>query len=268
MTMSSKKITAPDIRARKGSRAKIVSLTCADTITATLLDQAGVDIILVGDSLGTTLLGYESTVSVTMREMVHHTKAVTRAKPRALVVADLPFASYQSPEQALRNACRLVREGGADAVKLEGGVSQAESIRKIVESGIPVMAHIGLLPQSVLAEGGYKVQGKTAESVERLKKDIKAVEDAGAFSCIIEYVVAEVAKELTEISGIPTVGIGSGPFCDGQVLVTTDMLGLQTKLKPKAVREYANLGDVMVKAFEKYKKDVQSGKFPGSKESF
>jgi 3-methyl-2-oxobutanoate hydroxymethyltransferase len=266
--MSSKKITAPSIFSRKASGEKITALTAADFITAKLLDEAGVDIILVGDSLGTTLLGYESTVSVSMREMIHHAKAVTRAKPKALVVADLPFGSYGTVEQALRNATRLVREGGVDAVKLEGGVTQASKIEAIVFSGIPVMGHLGLLPQSVLNEGGYHVQGKNPEQIKALENDLKAIEKAGAFACVFEYVKASVSAKLTRKSKIPSIGIGSGKNCDGQVLVTSDLLGLQSWLNPKAARKYANLGDVMMKAFKHYKTDVQQGKFPGERESF
>lgn len=248
---------------------RIVALTAADFITARLLDDSGVDIILVGDSLGTTLLGYPSTVSVTMRDMLHHLNAVTRAHPAALVVADMPFASYQqSTAQAVRNAARLAREGGADAVKLEGGVAEAHTIRAIVRTGIPVMAHIGLLPQSVLREGGYRVQGKTPRQAAVLTRDLQAVTRAGAFACILEYIHASVAAKLTRKSAIPTIGIGSGPGCDGQVLVTSDILGLQAWLEPKAARRYAELGHAMKKAFLQYAKDVRQGTFPGPAESF
>jgi len=264
-----KKLTAPVIQAMKKSGAKIVALTAADFITARLLDEACVDVILVGDSLGTTLLGYESTVSVSMREMLHHLKAVSRAKPTALVVADMPFGSYhQSTAQAVRNAVRLVRDGGADAVKLEGGKSQEKKIQAIVEAGIPVMAHIGLLPQSVLREGGYRVQGKTPLQAGRLKKDLHAVERAGAFACVLEYVRASVARKLTRYATIPTIGIGSGPGCDGQVLVTSDLLGLQTWLAPRAARHYAEIGRVMCDAFRHFANDVRVGRFPGKRESF
>lgn len=252
---------------KRGER--IVALTAADFITARLLDHAGVDIILVGDSLGTTLLGYESTVSVTMRDMLHHVKAVMRARPSALVVVDLPFGSYSpTAEQAVRSAVRLVREGGADAVKLEGGQGQEENIRAIVKVGIPVMGHIGLLPQSVLKEGGYRVQGKTREQAGVLMKDLAGVERAGAFACVVEYVHASVAAKLTAKAGIPTIGIGAGAKCDGQVLVTSDILGLQAWLEPKAARRYAELGKAMQRAFEHYASDVRTGKFPGAKESF
>lgn len=253
----------------KKSRDLVVVLTAADFITSRLLDHAGVDVILVGDSLGTTVLGYEHTVAVTMRDMVHHLKAVTRARPTALVVADLPFGSYQQSEiQAVRNAVRLVREGGADAVKLEGGAAQAPKIRAIVEAGIPVMGHLGLLPQSVLIEGGYRVQGKTAKQIAALKKDLNELERAGVFSCVLEYVRAPVARALTRQASIPTIGIGSGAGCDGQVLVTSDLLGLQTWFEPRAAKKYARLGEMMSRAFKRYAKDVRTGRFPGPKQSF
>lgn len=263
------KVTAPVIRAMKKTGGKIVALTSADFITARLLDEAGVDLILVGDSLGTTLLGYATTVSVTMRDMLHHLKAVTRAKPSALVVADMPFGSYhQSAAQAVRNAVRFVREGGADAVKLEGGVAMAGRIRAIVATGIPVLAHIGLLPQSILKDGAYRVQGKTPAQARQLAVDLQAVQKAGAFACVLEYVRAGVAAQLTRRTAIPTIGIGSGVGCDGQVLVTTDLLGLQAWLEPRAARRYAELGKLMKRAFEAYARDVRAGKFPDARESF
>ena len=270
MQVTARKKNSPaTISAMKKSGAKIVALTAADFITTRLLNEAGVDIILVGDSLGTTILGYENTVSVTMREMMHHVKAVTRAKPSPLVVADMPFGSYQeSTAQAIRNAVRFIREGNADAVKLEGGETQSEKIKAIVHAGIPVMAHLGLLPQSILREGGYRVQGKTPAQIQQLKKDLRAIEKAGAFACILEYVRADVAGQLTKLASIPTVGIGSGPKCDGQILVTSDLLGLQTWLTPKAARRYAELGVTMRRAFEHYGRDVREGKFPSKAESF
>ena len=268
MTTTRKKQTAPDIRARKLGP-PIVALTAADFITARLLDEAEIDIILVGDSLGTTLLGYETTVSVTMREILHHLKAVTRAKSKALVIADMPFGSYhQSVAQAVRNAVRLVREGGADGVKLEGGESQAEKIQAIVEAGIPVMAHLGLLPQSVLREGGYHVYGKTKEEEEKIQKDLRTVEKSGAFACVLEYVRASVATRLTQTASIPTIGIGSGAGCNGQILVTSDVLGLQAWLTPKAARRYAELSSVMLQAFRNYRDDVRNGQFPAKQETF
>ncbi|MCC7519174.1 MAG: 3-methyl-2-oxobutanoate hydroxymethyltransferase [Verrucomicrobiae bacterium] len=267
MSAPRKKVTAPAIRAAKGSRRRIAALTAADFITARLLDEAGVDVILVGDSLGTTLLGYESTVFVRMADMVHHTAAVARAKPVALVVVDLPFGAYQeSPAQAVRSATRLVR-AGAEAVKLEGGAAYADRLRAIVDAGIPAMAHLGLLPQSVLREGGYKAQGKTPTDAARLEADLRAVEEAGAFAVVLEYVASTTAQRLTKAAGIPTIGIGSGPDCDGQVLVTSDLLGLQAWLAPRAARRYAELGRTMKDAFACYAADVRAGKFPGLKET-
>ncbi|MFZ4696144.1 MAG: 3-methyl-2-oxobutanoate hydroxymethyltransferase [Verrucomicrobiia bacterium] len=268
MNASRKKVTAPAIRAAKRAGRRLVALTAADFITARLLDEAGVDVILVGDSLGTTLLGYESTVFVRMADMVHHAAAVARAKPKALVVGDLPFGSYQeSPAQAVRNATRLVREGGVDAVKLEGGVDFANRIRAITNAGIPVMAHLGLLPQSVLKEGGYKVHGRTEAEARRLEADLRAVEEAGAFAVVLEYVVSAAARRLTGKASIPTLGIGSGMGCDGQVLVTSDLLGLQAWLAPRAARRYAELGKTMKAAFTRFAADVRGGKFPGKKET-
>lgn len=253
----------------KNAGRKIVGLTAADFITARVVDDAGIDLLIVGDSLGTTLLGHASTVSVTMDDMLHHVKAVTRARTAALVIADMPFGSYhRSIEQAVRNAVRFVQEGGADAVKLEGGASQAGKIRAIVEAGIPVLAHLGLLPQSVLREGGYHVQGKTSMQVQALKKDLRAVERAGAFGCVIEYLKVGVARQLTKAAAIPTIGIGSGPHCDGQVLVTTDLLGLNLGHMPRAARRYADLAKAMRAAFERFAADVQKGAFPSAQESF
>lgn len=268
MNAPRKKVTAPAIRAAKAAGRKVVALTAADFITARLLDEAGVDVILVGDSLGTTLLGHESTVQVRMPDMVHHAAAVSRARPSALVVVDLPFGSYQeSPAQAVRNASRLVREGGAGAVKLEGGAKFAGRIRAIVEAGIPVMAHLGLLPQSVLGEGGYRVHGRTPEDARRLEADLRAVEAAGAFAVVLEYVASATARRLTGLASIPTIGIGSGPGCDGQVLVTSDLLGLQAWLAPRAARRYADLGAAMKRAFTRFSSDVRAGRFPGRKET-
>ncbi len=269
MTFPRKKITAPAVRAMKKGPSPLVVLTAADFITARLLDEAGVDIILVGDSLGTTLLGYESTVRVTMEEMLHHVKAVTRARPSALVVADMPFGSYQpSVRTAVNNAVRMVQEGRADAVKMEGGVDLASRIAAVVAAGVPVMGHIGLLPQSVLREGGYRVQGRGEEAAGKLEKDLQAVERAGAFACVLEYVTAPLAESLTKAAAIPTIGIGSGLGCDGQVLVTSDLLGLQSWLTPKAARHYLEGGKMFKEAFERFADDVRHKRFPGKKESF
>ena len=226
--------------AMKRSGEKLAVLTAYDYPTARLLDESGIDIILVGDSLGMVVLGFPDTTHVTMEHMLHHTAAVARGAQRALIVADLPFASYDTPEQAVANARRLIA-AGAHAVKLEGGASHATRIAAIVASGIPVMAHLGMLPQSVLEEGGYKLKGKTPESADALLADARAVEKAGAFAVVLELVKAEVAAEISRAITIPTIGIGSGPACDGQVLVTHDLIGLFPWFTPKFARQHAQV---------------------------
>ena len=254
--------TAPRLRALK-RKARIVSLTAYDYSTARLLDEAGIHLILVGDSLGMTVLGYENTLPVTMDEMIHHTAAVARGVKYALVVGDMPFMSYQaSIEQALLNAGRFIR-AGAHAVKVEGGAFRAETIRALVQNGIPVLGHIGLTPQSIQAYGGHKVQGRNEDAAEQLREDARAVAAAGAFAMVIEGVPADLATEITGLVDIPTIGIGAGPGCDGQVLVVNDILGMFGDFKPKFVKRYAELGAEMKKAFDSYKKDVEDGKFPG-----
>lgn len=250
-------------------RAKIVSLTAYDFLTARLLDEAGIHLILVGDSVGTTLLGYKHTIPVTMEDMLHHLKAVTRAEPNALVVGDLPFLSYQrTVDQALGNAGRFLQEGGADAVKLEGGIPVVNKVKALVAAGIPVLGHIGLTPQHVHQLGGYRLQGRTANEGERLLEDAKALEEAGAFAVVLEYIPATLAQRITEAIGIPTIGIGAGPHCDGQVLVVHDLLGLAGWLTPRAAKRYANLGEEMKRAFAAFKADVEQGRFPGPEQSF
>ena len=254
--------TAPRLRALK-RKARIVSLTAYDYSTARLLDEAGIHLILVGDSLGMTVLGYENTLPVTMDEMIHHTAAVARGVKYALVVGDMPFMSYQaSIEQALLNAGRFIR-AGAHAVKIEGGAFRAETIRALVQNGIPVLGHIGLTPQSIQAYGGHKVQGRNEDAADQLREDARAVAAAGAFAMVIEGVPADLATEITGLVDIPTIGIGAGPGCDGQVLVVNDILGMFGDFKPKFVKRYAELGAEMKKAFDSYKKDVEDGKFPG-----
>ena len=254
--------TAPRLRALK-RKARIVSLTAYDYSTARLLDEAGIHLILVGDSLGMTVLGYENTLPVTMDEMIHHTAAVARGVKYALVVGDMPFMSYQaSIEQALLNAGRFIR-AGAHAVKVEGGAFRAETIRALVQNGIPVLGHIGLTPQSIQAYGGHKVQGRNEDAADQLREDARAVAAAGAFAMVIEGVPADLATEITGLVDIPTIGIGAGPGCDGQVLVVNDILGMFGDFKPKFVKRYAELGAEMKKAFDSYKKDVEGGKFPG-----
>jgi 3-methyl-2-oxobutanoate hydroxymethyltransferase len=228
-----------------------------------------VDVILVGDSLAMVALGYETTLPVTLEEMLHHTRAVARGAARALVVGDLPFLSYQvSREEALRSAGRMLKEGNAQAVKLEGGLEVAGTVAALVEAGIPVMGHIGLTPQAVHRMGGYKVQGRTAEAAARLLKDAVALERAGAFSLVLEGLPWQVAGAVTEAVGIPTIGIGAGPRCDGQVLVTNDLLGLFDEFTPKFVKRYANLRETLLQAFGQFQEEVRAGAFPGPEHSF
>ena len=263
------KVTAPAVVALKRKGEPITVVTAYDFPTARLADQAGVEILLVGDSVGTVVLGYESTLPVTMEDMLHHTRAVTRAKPSALVVGDMPFMSYQaSDEQAVLNAGRFVQEGGADAIKLEGGARVAGAVRRIVDAGIPVMGHLGLTPQSVLAFGGYKVQARGEADQERLIADAKALEAAGCFSLVLEGIPARLGAAVTRELQIPTIGIGAGVNCDGQVLVTHDLLGLFLGHRPKFVRRYAELGDAMRDAFARYVADVKAKRFPGDAESY
>ena len=248
---------------------KISMLTAYDYSTASLIDEAGINGILVGDSLGNVMLGYEDTVSVTMEDMIHHGAAVARGAKNAMVVIDMPFMSYQtSVYDAVVNAGRLMKEGRANAVKLEGGVEVKEQIKAIVDAGIPVMAHIGLTPQSINAFGGHRVQGKTEAAAKKLLEDAKAVEEAGAFSVVIEGVPAALAKIVTERSGIPTIGIGAGKDCDGQILVYQDMLGMYSDVTPKFVKKFANVGEVMKNAFKSYIEEVDAGTFPAKENCY
>ena len=263
------KITAPAIVALKRKGEPITVVTAYDFPTARYADQSGVEILLVGDSVGTVMLGYESTLPVTMEDMLHHVRAVARAKPSALVVGDMPFMSYQvSTEQAVANAGRLVQEGGADAIKLEGGARVAEAVQRIVEAGIPVMGHLGLTPQSVLAFGGYKVQARGEADQERLLADARTLERAGCFSLVLEGIPARLGAVVTRELTIPTIGIGAGVQCDGQVLVTHDLLGLFHGHQPKFVRRYAELGAGMRDAFARYVADVKARRFPTDAESY
>lgn len=248
---------------------KLTMLTAYDYSTAKLIDEAGVNSILVGDSLGNVILGYEDTISVTMEDMIHHAAAVARGAKNALVVIDMPFMSYQtSVYDALVNAGRLMKEGRGDAVKLEGGVEVCPQIKAIVDAGIPVCAHIGLTPQSINAFGGFKVQGKSEAAAKKLLEDAKAVEEAGAFAVVIEGVPAKIAALITEQLHIPTIGIGAGKDCDGQVLVYQDMLGMFSDFTPKFVKRYANIGEVMKEAFQNYIKEVQDGVFPAEENTY
>jgi 3-methyl-2-oxobutanoate hydroxymethyltransferase len=272
---NSGKVTVPELLQRKSQAAdstnkkKITCLTAYDYPTARLMDEAGVDVVLVGDSVAMVVLGYESTLPLTMEESLHHTKAVRRGVQRALVVADMPFGTYQGDvNEALKNAVRFVKEAGAEAVKVEGGERRLEVIARLTEAEIPVMGHVGLTPQSVNAMGGYRVQGKTAGSAEQLLRDARAVEAAGAFAIVLEGIPRELAAEITKSVRIPTIGIGAGPDCDGQILVLHDLLGLTFQEPPKFARRYANVGEVISQAVREYCADVQAGSFPSDAESY
>lgn len=263
------KNTAVTFAAAKAKGEKLSMLTAYDYSTAKLEDESGINGILVGDSLGNVVLGYEDTVSVTMEDMIHHGAAVARGAKNALVVVDMPFMSYEvTVEEAVRNAGRLMKEGRAGAVKLEGGVRVAEQIRAIVKAGIPVMGHIGLTPQSINVFGGFKVQGKSEEAARALLADAKAVEEAGAFAVVIEAVPAALAQMITDAVSIPTIGIGAGAGCDGQILVYQDMLGMFSDFTPKFVKRYANVGEVMREAFANYAAEVASGAFPTEEHTY
>jgi 3-methyl-2-oxobutanoate hydroxymethyltransferase len=263
------KVTAPMVVDMKRKGEIITVLTAYDYPMARLADEAGVEIILVGDSVGTVLLGYESTLPVTLEDMLHHTKAVTRAKTSALVVADMPFMSYQvSPEQAVATAGRLVQEGGADAVKLEGGERMAEAVRRIVDIGIPVMGHLGLTPQSVLGMGGYRVQARGEADQERLMREAKRLEECGCFAIVLESIPARLGASVSAALRVPTIGIGAGVDCDGQVLVSQDLLGLYLGRTAKFVRKYADLADETRNAFARYIADVRAKRFPDERETY
>lgn len=263
------KMTVPEIVKKKRRGDKITCLTAYDYSFARILDEAGVDILLVGDSLGCVVQGHPNTLPVTMEDMIYHARAVARGRRRALLVADMPFLSYQaSLEHAVRNAGRLLQEGSAEAVKLEGGVARRETIEAITRAGIPVMGHIGLTPQSVHAFGGYKIQGKEREARGRILNDARAVEDAGAFAVVLEGMPSDLAEEITGQLAIPTIGIGAGAACDGQVLVIHDMLGLFDDFTPKFVKRYAELKEAMAGAVKHFMADVKNGKFPAPEHSF
>ena len=257
-----------DILKMKKEGRKISVITSYDYTLASLCDKAGIDVLLVGDSAGMVMLGYENTIPVTMDQMCMFTEAVSRARTNSLLVADLPFMSYQvNIDEAIKNSGRLIK-AGADAVKLEGGTTMAETISAIVDVGIPVMGHIGLQPQTTMLSQGYKVQGKTKDSALKLIDDAKELEEAGVFSIALEMVSHEVAEIISETVNVPTIGIGSGMGCDGQVLVVQDLLGMYDKLKPKFVKRYMNLSEDIVKSVENYKKDIESGTFPGKENWF
>lgn len=263
------KNTVATLQQQKLDGDKITMLTAYDYSTAKLVDECGVNTILVGDSLGMVMLGYEDTLSVTMEDMIHHTAAVTRGAKNALVVGDMPFMSYQtSVYDAVVNAGRLMKEGRCQAVKLEGGAAVCPQIKAITEASIPVVAHIGLTPQSVNAFGGFKVQGKSEADARRLIEEAKAVEEAGAFAIVLECIPAKLAKLITESVSIPTIGIGAGADCDGQVLVYQDMLALFSDFKPKFVKHFANAGEVMKQGFTEYIKEVKESTFPAAEHTF
>jgi 3-methyl-2-oxobutanoate hydroxymethyltransferase len=263
------KTTTASLKEKQLKNEKITMLTAYDYSMAAMVDAAGIDMILVGDSLGMVTLGYENTLAVTMDEMVHHTKAVVRGCKNAMVVADMPFLSYHiSIQEAVRNAGRFVQEAGAHAVKLEGGQERIPVVKAILDAQIPVMAHIGLTPQSVNAFGGFKVQGKDLETANKLILDAQALEAAGVFSMVLEGVPTKLAKRITESVSVPTIGIGAGHYCDGQVLVINDMMGMFKGHIPKFVKKFANLEPLIIAALQEYKQEVEAGTFPGPEHGF
>ncbi len=263
------RVTVNQIKEMKQRGEKITMLTAYDYATARIIDEVGVPLILVGDSLGMVVLGYESTIPVTMEEMLHHTKAVVRGTKQAMIIGDMPFMTYNiSVSDALRNAARFIQEGGAQAIKLEGGVAVAETVRRIVDCGILVMGHIGLTPQSINQLGGYKVQGKTPESARKLVEDARALEEAGAFAIILEVVPTPLATLITQKASVPVIGIGAGAGCDGQVQVISDILGLFTDFVPKHAKQYARLGDTIRAAVSEYDNEVKDGSFPTDGQGF
>ncbi len=263
------KITVLDFKLKKEAGEKITMLTAYDYVMARLIDSAGIDAVLVGDSVGMVVLGYDSTVSVTMDEMIHHAKAVRRGVERAFLIGDMPFMSYQaSDEDAVKNAGRFVKEAGCEAVKLEGGAEVCPRVKAVLDAGIPVLGHIGLTPQSVNKTGGYKVQGKDPETAKKLVEDAVLLEKAGCFAIILECVPSELASDITGRLGMPTIGIGAGRRCDGQVLVTYDMVGYFDKFTPRFVKRYADINGQIRAAVESFKREIKSGVFPGEEHSF
>ncbi|MBN1239881.1 MAG: 3-methyl-2-oxobutanoate hydroxymethyltransferase [Gammaproteobacteria bacterium] len=266
---SRRKVTTRRLQEMKEAREPIACLTAYDHLMAATLDRSGIDVILVGDSAGTVFAGYDTTIPMTMEQMLYHAEVVARGADRALVVADLPFMSYQiSEEEALRNAGRFAKEALAEAVKLEGGAQVCPTIRRIVDSGIPVMGHLGLTPQSIHQFGSYQIRGASDEEAERILRDAAALQDAGIFALVLEKVPTLLARQVTESLQIPTIGIGAGPYCDGQILVSHDMLGIFTRFRPRFVRRYAEIEKIMADAFERYRDDVKKGDFPADDESY
>jgi len=269
MADETKSVTTHELLAMKERGERIVVLTCYDALFARLLDASGVDVLLVGDSVNQVLAGAETTLSATLEQMIYHTKIVRRGAVRALVVCDMPFLTYQvTPQEAIRNCGRVMQETACHAVKLEGGAPMAETVRALVDIGIPVMGHLGLTPQSVHALGGYRVQGRDEKTAERLKADAKALEEAGAFAIVLELVPAPLASQITKSLSIPTIGIGAGPACDGQVLVLPDMLGLNDRFTAKFVKRYAALAEDVREAVKLYTAEVREGRYPGPEHSF
>jgi len=266
--MERKKITIPSLHEMKGNSQKITMLTAYDYPMARLVDEAQIDIILVGDSLGMVVLGYDSTLPVTMEDMIRHTQAVRRGTKYALLVGDMPYKSYDTQKDAVVNATRFIKDAGCDAVKLEGGTESLEAADAIIKAGIPVMGHLGLTPQSIEKLGGFKVQGKTAEAAEVIINDALKLEKVGCFSIVLECVPSQIAKIITERLKVPTIGIGAGPDCDGQVLVTNDMVGLFDRFVPKFVKQYIKLSTHILKGIKAYKREVEEGRFPAKEHEF
>lgn len=267
--MDDKKVTAASLREKKDQGEKITALTAYDYSTAVLLNEVGIDMIVVGDSLGMVVLGYDSTLKVTMDDMIHHTKAVARGNTRALLVGDMPFLSFTvSSEDAVRNAGRFVQEAGAEAVKIEGGEEMAETVRAVIRAGIPVLGHIGFTPQQILNYGKSKIEGKDEEAVEKLLNDARALEAAGVFAVVLECLPVEAGAKVTESVRVPTIGIGAGVHCDGQILVTNDLLGIYEKMRPKFAKQYADLNEMSRKAISEYIRDVCESKFPDDAHSY
>ncbi|MBM2817115.1 MAG: 3-methyl-2-oxobutanoate hydroxymethyltransferase [Ignavibacteria bacterium] len=267
--MDPRKVTTHRLSEMKRSGIKIVALTAYDALISKILDESGIDLILVGDSLGNVVQGYETTIPVTLEHTIYHTKAVANGCSRPLIIADMPFMSYQvSPEEAFRNAGRIMKEANAAGVKVEGCKMVVEAIRQMNEAGIPVMGHLGLTPQSIHKFGSYRARGKDVIEAEQIYSDALQLQEAGAFAIVLEKIPAELGKKITEALTIPTIGIGAGPYCDGQILVYTDMLGLTVDFHPRFVRRYTNLHETVKKAFSDYAEDVRKGKFPHEEESY
>lgn len=263
------KITTTKLREMKEKKEKITMLTCYNYSMAKLLNQAGIEVLLVGDSLGMVVLGYENTLPVTVEDILYHTKAVKRGNSRALLVADMPYLSYQvERSEAIRNCGRMLKEGGAEAVKCEGGREIAETVKALVAANIPVIGHLGLTPQAIHKFGGYKVQGRSELAAQRLKEEAKILEESGIFALVLECVPLALAKEITEMVSVPTIGIGAGPHCDGQVLVLDDMLGLYGEITPKFVKKYASLNQEILQALTQYREEVKQEKFPTDEYSY